>query len=144
RTAGCAAAPDAELVAACSNATELGAAITAWRPDVVLTDIRMPPSGAREGIRVATRLRDTNPETGVVVLSQYADPSCALGLFERGTRRRAYLLTERIRNREELVEAIQTVARGGSVIDPLVVHMLIQARSRASHSQLLELTPRER
>jgi DNA-binding NarL/FixJ family response regulator len=143
-TAVCTAAPDVELVAVCSNATELDAAITAWRPDVVLTDIRIPPSGAHDGIRVATRLRDTNPETGVVVLSQYADPSCALGLFERGTRRRAYLLTERIRNREELVEAIQTVAKGGSVIDPLIVDMLIQARSRASHSQLSELTPRER
>jgi DNA-binding NarL/FixJ family response regulator len=143
-TAVCSAAREVELVAVCSNVKELDDAITAWRPDVVLTDIRIPPSGADEGIRVAARLRDTNPETGVVVLSQYAEPSYALGLFERGTGRRAYLLTERIRNREELIEAIQTVARGGSVIDPLIVDLLIQARSRASHSRLSELTPRER
>jgi DNA-binding NarL/FixJ family response regulator len=143
-TAVCSAAPEVELVAVCSNVKELDDAITAWRPDVVLTDIRIPPSGADEGIRVAARLRDTNPETGVVVLSQYAAPSYALGLFERGTGRRAYLLTERIRNREELIEAIQTVARGGSVIDPLIVDLLIRARSRAGGSRVSELTPRER
>jgi len=143
-TAVCSTTPDVDLVGVCSDATELDAAIAAWRPDVVLTDVRIPRSGPEEGIRVATRLRDTNPETGVVVLSQYAEPSYALGLFERGTGRRAYLLADRIRTREELVDAIQTVARGGSVIDPLIVDLLIQARSRARHSPLSDLTPRER
>jgi DNA-binding NarL/FixJ family response regulator len=104
----------------------------------------MPPSRADEGLRVARSLRETHPEIGVVVLSQYAEPAYALGLFDGGTGRRAYLLKERIRDREELVGAIEKVAKGGSVIDPLVVDVLIQARSRASHSRLTALTARER
>jgi DNA-binding NarL/FixJ family response regulator len=137
-------APEVELMAVCTNANELQAAIDDCRPDVVLTDIRMPPSGAEEGIRVAARLRDTNPELGVVVLSQYAEPAYALALLDRGTGRRAYLLKERIRNRQELITAIETVARGGSVIDPLIVDVLIQARARVAQSRLAQLTPRER
>lgn len=137
-------APEVELLAVCTNGKELLAAIRMWRPDVVLTDIRMPPSGADEGIRVATQLRDTDPEIGVIVLSQYAEPAYALALLERGTGRRAYLLKERIRNRGELIAAIEEVARGGSVIDPLIVDVLIQARARVAHSRLAQLTPRER
>jgi len=140
----CRAAPELELVAVCSHASELDAATTAWRPDVILTDIPIPHSGAEAVIRLATRLRGTNPEPGVVVLGQHAEPSRVLSLFESGTRRRAYLLTERIRNREQLIEAITTVARGGSVIDPLIVDLLVQTRSRARHSELSELTLRER
>jgi DNA-binding NarL/FixJ family response regulator len=136
-------APEVDLVALCSNAKELMVAIEAESPDVVLTDIRMPPFGAQEGIRIAAGLRETAPEVGVVVLSAYAEPAYALGLFENGTGRRAYLVKERIRSREELIGAIETVARGGSVIDPLVVEVLIQARSRAACSRLAELTPRE-
>jgi DNA-binding NarL/FixJ family response regulator len=104
----------------------------------------MPPSGADEGIRIAARLRETNPEIGVVVLSQYAEPSYALALLEKGTGRRAYLLKERVRNKRDLIGAILAVASGGSVIDPLIVDVLIEARSRAAHSRLSELTPRER
>ncbi len=137
-------APEVELVAVCTNGKELQTATDTWHPDVVLTDIRMPPSGADEGIRVAAKLRETSPETGVVVLSQYAEPSYALALLEKGTGRRAYLLKERIRNRDELIGAIKTVAEGGSVIDPQIVDVLIEARSRAAHSRLSELTPRER
>ena len=136
--------PAVELVAVCSNGNELRTAIAASQPDVVVTDIRMPPSGADEGIRIAMSLRDTHPEIGVVVLSQYAEPAYALGLFDGGTGRRAYLLKERIRDSEELIAAIEMVARGGSVIDPLVVDVLIQARSRAGHSRLAQLTSRER
>ena len=136
--------PAVELVAVCSNGNELRTAIAVSPPDVVLTDIRMPPSGAEEGIRVAMSLRETHPEIGVVVLSQYAEPAYALGLFDGGTGRRAYLLKERIRDSEELIAAIEKVAKGGSVIDPLVVDVLIQARSRASHSRLAQLTSRER
>jgi DNA-binding NarL/FixJ family response regulator len=137
-------APEIELLAVCTNGKELESAVGTWHPDVVLTDIRMPPSGADEGIRVAAELRDTSPSTGVVVLSQYAEPAYALALLEKGTGRRAYMLKERIRNRAELIEAIKTVHRGGSVIDPMIVDVLIQARARASHSRLSELTPRER
>lgn len=138
------AAPEIELVAVCTNGKELATAIETWDPEVVLTDIRMPPSGAEEGIRIARRLRSTNPDVGVVVLSQYAEPAYALKLLEEGTGRRAYLLKERIRNKEQLIDAIQAVAQGGSVIDTFIVDILIEARSRAAKSQLSQLTPRER
>lgn len=143
-TATLSSAPEVELVAVCSHGNELQTAIENWHPDVVLTDIRMPPSGDDEGIKVAARLRETQPETGVVVLSQYAEPSYALALLEKGTGRRAYLLKERIRRKEDLIGAIETVATGGSVIDPMIVDVLIAARTRAANSQLSELTPRER
>jgi DNA-binding NarL/FixJ family response regulator len=143
-TAAFSAAPEIELVAVCTNGKELEAAIKRWRPEVVVTDIRMPPSGSQEGVRIAASLRDTDPEVGVVVLSQYSEPAYALELFERGTGRRAYLLKERIRDRHELIGAIETVANGGSVIDPMIVDVLIQARSQAAYSKLAALTPRER
>jgi DNA-binding NarL/FixJ family response regulator len=143
-TATLSSSPEVELTAVCSNGKELQTAIATWNPDVVVTDIRMPPSGAEEGIRVAAGLRQTHPDVGVVVLSQYAEPSYALALLDQGSSRRAYLLKERIRNRDELIGAIKTVARGDSVIDPMIVDVLIQARAKASESKLSELTPRER
>lgn len=138
------AAPEVELVAVCSNGKELDAAITSEHPDVIITDIRMPPSGGEEGIRVAARLRETHPEVGVVVVSQYAEPAYAVALLDKGSGRRAYLLKERIRDRDELIGAIEVVARGGSVIDPTIVDVLIKARTRTAQSPLAELTPRER
>jgi len=143
-TATLSAAADVELVAVCTNGKELQTAIDTWDPDVVLTDIRMPPSGAEEGVRIAASLRDTHPNVGVVVLSQYAEPAYAIRLLEHGTGGRAYLLKERIRNKEQLLDAIKAVARGGSVIDPIIVDVLIEARSRAAKSQLSQLTSRER
>jgi DNA-binding NarL/FixJ family response regulator len=143
-TATLTASPEVELVAVCTNGKELQTAIDTWDPDVVLTDIRMPPSGAEEGVRIAASLRDTHPDVGVVVLSQYAEPAYALSLLEHGTGGRAYLLKERIRNKEQLLDAIKAVAQGGSVIDPIIVDVLIEARSRAAKSQLAQLTPRER
>ena len=136
--------PGIELVSVCSDGKELEAAIAAQHPDVVITDIRMPPWGTDEGIRIANRLRETNPETGVLVLSQYAEPAYALALLDAGSSRRAYLLKERIRDKGELVGAIREVAHGGSVIDPKVVDVLIQARGREARSPLATLTPRER
>lgn len=143
-TATLSVAAGVELVAVCTNGKELQKAIDTWDPEVVLTDIRMPPSGAEEGIRIAAKLRDTRPDVGVVVLSQYAEPAYAISLLEAGSGGRAYLLKERIRDKGELIGAIQAVARGGSVIDPLIVDVLIEARSRAARSKLSELTPRER
>ena len=143
-TATLSAAPEIELVAVCTNGKELQRAIEIGDPQVVLTDIRMPPSGAEEGIRIASRLRETRPEIGVVVLSLYAEPAYALGVLEHGTGGRAYLLKERVRNKEELIGAIQAVARGGSMIDPMIVDVLIEARARAARSKLAQLTPRER
>jgi DNA-binding NarL/FixJ family response regulator len=111
---------------------------------VLITDIRMPPSDGDDGIILAARLRETNPDIGVVVLSQHAEPEYAIALLNSGSGRRAYLLKERIRNREDLVGAIETVASGGSVVDQKIVDVLIKARARRARSPLAELTPRER
>jgi DNA-binding NarL/FixJ family response regulator len=135
--------PDIELAAACADLPSLLEAIEAKQPDVVLTDIRMPPTNTDEGIQVADRLRETSPEMGVVVLSQFAAPEYALALLERGADRRAYLLKDRVRDLTQLAGAIREVARGGSVIDAKVVEALVAARSR-TESPLDDLTPRER
>ena len=124
--------PELELVATCEDGDALLAAVEAELPDVVLTDIRMPPSGDDEGIAVANRLRETHPEIGVVVLSQYADPRYGLALLERGSDGRAYLLKERApRPRASSSRRSSAVAEGGSVVDPKVVEALIAARMRA-------------
>jgi DNA-binding NarL/FixJ family response regulator len=136
--------PDLEVAAVCGDLESLLAAVEAENPDVVITDIRMPPDGIDEGIQAATRLRETHEHVGVVVLSQYSQPSYALALLEGGTARRAYLLKERVEDIEQLVAAIRAVAEGGSVIDPKVVEALVAAKARADHSPLNELTPRER
>jgi DNA-binding NarL/FixJ family response regulator len=136
--------PAIELAAVCSDGNELRRAIAAERPEAVIVDIHMPPSGDGEGIKIASELRESDPEIGVVVLSQYAEAAYALALLEGGSSRRAYLLKERIRDRAELVRAITTVAEGGSVIDPRIVDVLIEARARSARSPLAGLTPRER
>jgi len=135
--------PHFELVATVDNGESLLAAVEADPPDVVLTDIRMPPSGDDEGIKVANRLRRTHPEVGVVVVSQYADPRYGLALLEGGSDRRAYLLKERLHDRRQLTAALEAVVDGGSVVDPKVVEALITARVRAEDSPLAELTQRE-
>jgi DNA-binding NarL/FixJ family response regulator len=132
-----------EVVAACGDLPSLREAIEEKLPDVVVTDIRMPPSETDEGLQIAAELRDTHPEIGVVVLSQYADPSYSLALLDGGSDRRAYLLKERIRHRGQLTAAISAVAGGGSLIDPKVVENLVEAQTRAERSPLAELTPRE-
>ena len=136
--------PDVEIVAAVADADSLRDACDRHRPDVVLTDIRMPPTNTDEGIRLAGELRDSHPSIGVVVLSQFADPLYALDLLDRGSDGRAYLLKERVHNRAELMAAIRAVAEGGSLIDPKIVESLVAARSRAERSPLNELTARER
>jgi len=136
--------PDVEVVAVCGDLDSLLAAVEAEQPDVVVTDIRMPPTGMDEGVRAAERLRETHPDVGVVVLSQYADPRYALPLLEQGTAGRAYLLKERVADVEQLVAAIRAVAAGGSVVDPKVVEALVAAKDRTEASPLHELTPRER
>ena len=136
--------PEIEVVAVCDDLESLLEAAAQERPDVVVTDIRMPPGNLDEGIRAAERLRATQPGAGVVVLSQYLEPAYALALFEGGTEGRAYLLKERVRDVEQLVGAITAVAAGGSVVDPKVVEALVGAKARREHSPLGELTPRER
>jgi len=123
---------------------ELLASVDATPPDVVVTDIRMPPTCSDEGIRAAGRLRRTHPAVGVVVLSQYLDPSYLLTLIEEGSSRRGYLLKERLATPGQLSSAIRTVADGGSYIDSLVVDSLVSVRPRGRSSPLDRLTPRER
>ena len=135
---------DIELVAVCEDFDALLEAIERERPDVVLTDIRMPPGNSDEGIRVAELLRESSPETGVLVLSQYSEPRYALRLLAKGSEGRGYLLKERISEAAQLTSAIREVARQGSVIDPRLVDALVSARSSMERSPLNELTPRER
>ena len=135
--------PDIEVAATCEDLDSLLKAVAADSPDVVLTDIRMPPTGTDEGIRAANELRETHPGVGVVVLSQYDDPAYALALLEAGSEGRAYLLKERVSDIDQLADAIRTVNEGGSVIDPKVVESLVVARSQHKESPLRWLTPRE-
>jgi DNA-binding NarL/FixJ family response regulator len=131
------------VVAACGDLDGLLEAIERERPDVVLTDIRMPPMNTEGGIRLAAQLRESHPGIGVVVLSHYADPTYVLSLLEAGSDRRGYL-KDRVRDRGQLVSAIDMVARGGSVIDPKIVEVLVAAKGCAERSPLSQLTPRER
>jgi DNA-binding NarL/FixJ family response regulator len=136
--------PELEVVAVCGDLDSLLTAVDTERPDVVLTDIRMPPGSSDEGIQAAGRLRQSHPEVGVVVLSQYATPGYALALLEQGSEGRAYLLKERVEDVDQIVAAIRAVAAGGSVIDPKVVEALVPQEGGSEASALNELTPRER
>ena len=136
--------PDLEVAAVCEDLESLLSAVEAERPDVVVTDIRMPPGNLDEGIQASDRLRAEHPDVGVVVLSQYLEPAYALALFDAGTERRAYLLKERVHDIDQLVAAIQAVVEGGSVVDPKVVEALVAERTKREQSPLNELTQRER
>jgi DNA-binding NarL/FixJ family response regulator len=136
--------PELEVAAVCGDLDTLLAAVETEQPDVVVTDIRMPPGNSDEGIQAAERLRTTNPDIGVVVLSQYATPSYALALLEGGSAGRSYLLKERVQDPGELVAAINAVANGGSVIDPKVVEALVAEDARGEQSPLKSLSARER
>jgi DNA-binding NarL/FixJ family response regulator len=134
---------DVEVVASCGDLDALLEAVEARLPDVVMTDIRMPPDSSDEGIRAALVLRRTHPDLGVVVLSQYSDPAYALALLESGSDRRAYLLKDRVDDRAQLVAAVRAVATGGSYVDPKVVERLVAATGASERSRVAELTPRE-
>jgi DNA-binding NarL/FixJ family response regulator len=136
-------ADDIELVGTAADRPGLEALIEEVKPDIVVTDIRMPPTGTDEGIQIAAALRESHPDIGVVVLSQYADPAYALALLEGGSEGRAYLLKERVSEVDELLAAIREVASGGSVIDSKVVESLVSTK-RPAASDVDRLTPRER
>jgi DNA-binding NarL/FixJ family response regulator len=136
--------PEFEVAAVCGDLDSLLTAVEGERPNVVVTDIRMPPGDSDEGIQAAQRLRETNPEIGVVVLSQYATPSYVLALLEGGSGGRAYLLKERVKDLDQLAAAIRAVAGGGSVVDAKVVEALVAENARGEDSPLSQLTPRER
>jgi DNA-binding NarL/FixJ family response regulator len=131
-----------ELLATCGDADELLAQFDALVPDVVVTDIRMPPTFTDEGVRLAETLRERRPGTGVVILSGHADPEYALALLEHGVEGRAYILKERVHDRAQLIAAIHSVAAGGSMIDPKVIAPLV--RDTSTRSPLAQLTARER
>ena len=137
------ASPTVEVVGSCGDIEALLALVDSEAPDVVMTDIRMPPSNTDEGVRIAASLRESRPEIGVIVLSQYSDPAYVLELLAEGSDRRGYLLKERVHDRGQLVSAIDTVANGGSVIDPKIVEVLVAAKARAERTPLAALTPRE-
>lgn len=135
---------EVEVCEYCPDLPSLLRAVEQHRPNVVITDIRMPPSNTDEGIQAATAVRESHPEVGVVVISQYVSPHYALKLFEHGSAGRAYLLKEHVGHRIQLMEAIREVAAGGSVVDPKVVDVLVEARMRAKNSLLARLSARER
>jgi DNA-binding NarL/FixJ family response regulator len=132
------------VAAVCESLDELLAAVREEPPDVVVTDVRMPPTHSDEGIRAARELRASHPDVGVVVLSQYVEPRYALALFETTTNGRGYLLKENTGDVARLVLALDTVAAGGSFIDPAVVDTMIAARQGAASSPIGRLSPRER
>ncbi len=134
--------PGFSLVAECGDADELRAAVDLHRPDVVLTDIQMPPTMSDEGITAALDFRRRFPEMGVLVLSQYVEPEYVMMLFEEGSEGLGYLLKERVADIEEFERAIHAVGRGESAVDPKVVEVLVAAGSKRS-TDLSRLTPRE-
>jgi len=131
------------VVGECDEGTSVVPTVDKCRADLLITDIRMPPSGQDEGIRLAARLRVSHPALAVIVLSTYAEVAYALKLFEDGSDSRGYLLKDRIRDRKQVIQAVETVASGGSVTDPTVVDALVKARIGRPTSALGELTPRE-
>jgi DNA-binding NarL/FixJ family response regulator len=136
-------APDVDVMDVCEDRYSLLAAIDEHHPQAVVTDIRMPPTGTDEGIQVAQTVRQTYPDMGVVVLSQFVEPTYALSLLESGSAGRAYLLKERIHDGEQLIRAIKAVVAGESVIDPKVVDALVEAQARHQNSPVAQLSERE-
>lgn len=134
---------EVHVVAAVGNADELLGAVGRLRPDVAITDIRMPPGHHMEGIAAAHMIRAAHPEIGVIVLSQHADEAYAYALFQHGTAGLAYLLKERVGDLGELLRALREVAAGRSVIDPRVVELLVAHHARRRESPLSPLSPRE-
>jgi DNA-binding NarL/FixJ family response regulator len=138
-----AAMPDVELVAACRNVDELRAAIDNASPDIVLTEIPMPPSMTDEGLRLAAELRETHPETAVIALSDRYEPAYALALLESGADRRGYLIKKHLHSPRQLLAAIETVVAGGSLIDAEVVEALVDRRRDPERSLFADLNADE-
>jgi DNA-binding NarL/FixJ family response regulator len=135
---------EVDLVATASDLDGLLSAVESERPDAVLTDIRMPPTNTTEGIDAARTIREEHPDIGVVVLSQYAEEDYAYELLKDGAAGLGYLLKERVGDLDEVVRALNEVARGGSVLDPRVVESLVARKDKLAHSPLKQLTDRER
>ena len=135
---------DIHVVGVGADYDEAYAEVEAQLPDVLLTDIRMPPTRGDEGIKLAEHCRRAHPGIGVLLLSQYVEPSYVKALLSQGTDGRGYLLKERVASADDLLDAIRAVAAGGSAIDPKVVESLVQRRARAGDPRISRLSPRER
>src|SRR5215212_5475401 len=133
-----------ELVDSVADPQSLLKSVREHKPDAVLTDIRMPPTHTTEGIDAAKQIRKEHPSIGVVVLSQYVEEDYALALLADGVAGLGYMLKERVSDIEELVRALNDVARGGSALDPKVVEGLMMRKSAESASPLRGLTDKER
>src|SRR3712207_1142432 len=133
-----------DLLGAAGALDELLTSVEELKPDVVITDIRMPPTNTTEGIDAAKRIRGDHPDIGVVVLSQFAEEEYAYELLKDGAAGLGYLLKERVADLTEVVRALREVAKGGSVLDPKIVEALVSAKDRMAHSPLAQLTERER
>ena len=133
-----------EVLASTGDADELLSAVAAHHPDLVIADIRMPPTFTDEGIQIAAELSTSHPEMGVLVLSQHADPVYAMTLLEHGSKGRGYLLKERLKDSGELNRSVREVAAGGAIVDPQIVDALLTMQERKQGSVLERLTPRER
>jgi len=137
--------PGLELVGAAEDGDGLRTILAEaeTEPDVIVTDVRMPPDFSDEGIQLAVELRVSHPRIGVVVLSQYAEPAYAQALLGGGSAGRAYLLKERVSEPGQLIAAIKAVADGGSVVDPTIVDLLVANNARQDDSGLSRLSQRE-
>ena len=135
---------DVDLLGTATALDELLTAVEELKPEVVLTDIRMPPTNTTEGIDAAKRIRADHPDIGVVVLSQFAEEEYAYELLKDGAAGLGYLLKERVADVTEVVRALNEVAKGGSVLDPKIVEALVAAKDRMAQSPLASLTERER
>ena len=131
-----------EVVGRCANASDLMLKVASYKPDVAVVDIRMPPTQTDEGLRAAKEIRESHPEVGVLVLSQYVEAAYAMDLFSESTEGLGYLLKDRVADVEEFATAVRRVAEGGSALDPAVVGELLGRRRQ--DDPLEQLTPRER
>jgi DNA-binding NarL/FixJ family response regulator len=132
-----------EVVGSAENLDELRAVVDQTEPDVVITDIRMPPTRTDEGLRIAIELRKTHPDIAVILLSDHAKRSYALELFADGAARRGYLLKERIADETYLLESVEAVAEGRPMLDSKIVELVVGAKGR-EQSHLDDLSERER
>jgi DNA-binding NarL/FixJ family response regulator len=135
--------PRLAVLGTASDPDQILALLETHRPDVVILDIRMPPTFTTEGIELAHRVRAEHAGVGIVVLSQHADPEYAIELLKDGSDGVAYLLKERLGDADRLVQAIEEVRAGGSMLDPKIVEALLEAQRRRTASKLAGLTPRE-
>jgi DNA-binding NarL/FixJ family response regulator len=131
-----------DIVAQTGSAEDLMLKVRSYSPNVVIVDIRMPPTHTDEGLKAAQEIRETYPDVGVLVLSQYVEPTYAMELLAESAEGVGYLLKDRVSNVDEFAAAVRRVGEGGSALDPAIVSQLVGRRRR--DDPIDQLTPRER